>query len=270
VINGKNVGIEETADWLRNQGWRGLTAMNKDEILQAIRKTAKTNGGKPLGRARFEAETGISQWDCGKYWTNWSDAVQDAGFEPNQMNVAFDDEFLVEKLVELTRQLQKVPVLGDLRIAKTNDPTFPARTVFNRLGSKRQRVEKVIAYCESRPDHDDVSSLWKRINVPQTTNDEEESAAEVQSVGYVYLVKHGSRREYKIGFTYDPIRRLGENRIAAPENLTHIFTIETDDPAGVENYWHRRFASKRIRKDAEWFVLNAEDVRAFKRWRKIY
>ena len=98
------------------------------------------------------------------------------------------------------------------------------------------------------------------------TPKEVDSAAPV--VGYVYLLKHGTLREYKIGRTYNPIRREGELGIQLPEKLQPVHYIETDDPAGIENYWHTRFASKR--KEGEWFALTAQDVRAFKRWRRIY
>ena len=81
------------------------------------------------------------------------------------------------------------------------------------------------------------------------------------------MLKHGSRREYKIGRTNNQLRREGEIGIELPEKIEPIHVIETDDPAGIEVYWHRRFADKRLKN--EWFALNADDVRAFKRWRRI-
>ncbi len=54
--------------------------MDKEHILSEIKKTAEENGGVPLGRSRFETETGINQWDwCGKFWSRWNDAVNEAG-----------------------------------------------------------------------------------------------------------------------------------------------------------------------------------------------
>ena len=60
--------------------------MNKTHILEEIKRTAKENDGVPLGRIKFESETGIKETDWfGKYWARWGEAVREAGFIPNQL-----------------------------------------------------------------------------------------------------------------------------------------------------------------------------------------
>ena len=174
--------------------------MTKQQILEEIRRTAKANGGTALGWKRFETETGIGYHDWyGRFWSRWSDAVREAGLEANRMSEAYSDECLLEKLVLLTRRLQRVPVEGDLRFASRNDSAFPSDTVFRRLGLKAQRVSRVVAYCDVHPGYEDVSTLWREIAVAVRPHDVDEAGSVAPNVGYVYLLKHGSCREYKNG-----------------------------------------------------------------------
>jgi hypothetical protein len=243
--------------------------MDKQHIVREIQRTAKANNGVALGWRRFEEETGIRFYDWyGQYWSRWGDAVREAGLEPNRMSEAYDEGFLLRQLVLLTRRLNCVPTQGDLRLATKNDPEFPSEKAFRRLGSKPQRASQILAFCEANPGHDDVAALWRMVPAAEPAPQAEEAEEALAAVGYVYLCKHGSRREYKIGRTNNPLRREGELGIQLPEKLHPVHYIKTDDPAGVESYWHTRFASKR--KEGEWFALTAQDVRAFKRWKRIY
>jgi hypothetical protein len=239
--------------------------MTRQHIIDEIRRTAKTNGGVPLGRERFQQETGIGYYDWwGKHWSRWSDAVREAGFSPNAfLRDAFDDNELVEKLIALIRQLGRFPVTGDLRIKKRNDPTFPNDKVLtSHFGSRNQLKETVIEYCRSHAGFDDVPDLCGPVS---SNSDGQELRADEQTpigvIGFVYLMKHG--RHYKIGKTNATGRRKYELAIQLPEKLRTIHIIKTDDPDGVEEYWHKRFVSKRG--NGEWFSLDATDVAAFKR-----
>ena len=75
----------------------------------------------------------------------------------------------------------------------------------------------------------------------------------------------GSR--YKIGRTNAFGRRRRELSIQLPFDTRKVHVIETDDPPGVEAYWHQRFSAKRI--NSEWFELDGNDVAAFKRWKRL-
>jgi Meiotically up-regulated gene 113 len=80
--------------------------------------------------------------------------------------------------------------------------------------------------------------------------------------GHAYMMRSGKR--YKIGHTNSPARRHREVRLDLPDPTTLVHCIKTDDPSGIEAYWHRRFASKRVR-DTEFFGLDASDIAAFRR-----
>jgi hypothetical protein len=236
--------------------------VDRQHILDEIRRTAKENGGVPLGRDRFEQETGIryTEW-YGKHWVRWNEAVQEAGFSPNAFQDAYSDESVIENLIGLIRELRHFPVTGELRIKRHKDRSFPNDKVFYaHFGSRDGVRNAVIEYCRTHAGFDDVLPLCG----PAASNGDREVAKEKLAtgiVGFVYLVKHG--KHYKIGKTNAIGRREYELAIQLPEKLRTIHVIKTDDPDGIEEYWHKRFASKRG--NGEWFDLELSDVQAFKR-----
>jgi hypothetical protein len=236
----------------------------RQEILQEIRRTAGDNDNKPLGRDRFEKETGIKPYEWGKYWARFGEAQREAGFEPNQFRNAHAAEFLITKIVALTRKLGKFPTYGELQVEKGNDPELPDKRVFQRLGSKEQVALKVAAYCKTQTGYEDVIERCESVIKKSTRK--EDGGDDRDTVGEVYLARSG--RYYKIGKTKDTVRRGSELRIQLPEKIDLVHVIKTDDPSGIEAYWHERFKS--ARKGGEWFDLTSRDVKAFKRWRRIY
>jgi hypothetical protein len=246
--------------------------VTRDEILAEIQRTAEENGGQPLGFRKFEHVTGISPYAWGRYWPRFTEAQLEAGFEPNVRNQALEREFLLESYVGLVRRLGKVPTQSELRVEHNRDPSFPDAKSFNRVGGGKSRVGKnevlgiVIAYCAERPEYADVLALCEAEYQP-VVPDESPVPTNGTTSGFVYLAK-GHQGEYKIGRTNLVDRRVSELGAMLSVELELVHDIRTDDPAGVEAYWHSRFAGERMR--GEWFKLTAADVKAFKRWRRIF
>jgi hypothetical protein len=141
-----------------------------------------------------------------------------------------------------------------------NDPSFPSQSPFRRIGNKNQLTEKVLAYCYDNPGNEDIINICVGLLKSKDTNLRGDKPDPINE-GFVYLMKSG--RFYKIGRSNHPGRRENDLALQMPEKLNKIHEIRTDDPTGIEDYWHNRFASKR--KGGEWFDLDASDIKAFKR-----
>lgn len=237
-----------------------VKSLAKNDIIAEIQRTADANGGNPLGRERFEKETGIPFHSfIGKYWRRWNDAVKEAGYSPNELNKAYSIPLLCEKLAELTRELGSFPTVIDLRIKADAADDFPTKNCFDRLGNRTSRMSLVLEFCRSNSEYKDVLAIIES-NLPNSVLSNQ-TASEDSKEGFVYLLKTG--KFYKIGRTSSVERRAREITVQMPEDLTTVHFIRTDDPAGIESYWHRRFGDKR--KNGEWFDLSPSDVSAFKR-----
>lgn len=237
--------------------------IDKACVLDEIRRLAKDNDGKAPGQIVFERKTGIRHSDWYPHlWLRWNDALIEAGFAGNRLQAAYPKDFLIKKFIAFVREIGRVPVKGEFLRKSKADKTFPSQHTFYREG-KEGLLRRVIQYCREHPGHEDVSTLCSaELKQSIDTLDEKKTRP---STGFVYLMRSG--RHYKIGRTVSVGSRERQLTIQIPVPPTTVHRIETDDPGGVEAYWHRRFADKRGK--GEWFDLSADDVAAFKRWKRI-
>jgi hypothetical protein len=152
--------------------------------------------------------------------------------------------------------------VAEIRLKKRSDARFlNDKTYTARFGSMQHVAAKLEQYCRARTGYEDVAELCSAYltqNGQETAEDKDPDKIEN---GFVYLMKSG--RFYKIGKSNAAGRREYELAIQLPEKVKTVHAIRTDDPTGIEEYWHKRFVAKR--KNGEWFDLEAGDVSAFRR-----
>jgi hypothetical protein len=235
-------------------------AASKEAVISAYNDFVAAKGGNTVGEDIFRRETGISSYYWrGGYWRSWSAFQTDAGHMPNLPTQKISDETLLQRFAELTLELKQIPTEADLTLKRKNDLSFPGPMRFRRWGNRDALLGKAAEYCQSRKEFELVVKLLKR----GTSGGMAHRLDSFRIHGFVYLLRSGKR--YKLGRTNAAGRRLRELAIQLPQKPDTVHVIETDDPEGIEQYWHRRFDDKR--QGGEWFSLTAEDVRAFKKRR---
>ena len=231
----------------------------RDFIIGEIQKIAAQNGGKAPGIHAFVAATGITEakWR-GKYWARWGDALIEAGFQPNEWQGKSDSEILLLGVIAACRHYEKFPTKAEIGILRHKDPSIPSpKVIQNNFEGRNGLILALKDYIGNDAKFDDIRQI---LPIP-TANVTHPKHSSKSVDGYVYLIKSGDF--YKVGRSDDAERRFKQISVSLPDKAELFHTIRTDDPAGIEAYWHKRFAEKRA--NGEWFRLSAIDVSAFKR-----
>jgi hypothetical protein len=225
-------------------------------IIAEIRRIAAENGGVPPGIQQFVRKSGIKRSGFAGIWARWPDAVRNAGLTPHPANPRLADDAMLAGIAEVARQLGRIPAESDLRVYRASGHYLPGQKAFARhFGSKSGLLRALKHWAAASAERADIAAMLAQVN--------EVDDPPPRVTGAVYLMKFG--RYYKIGCSATPEQRFNDLQRSLPERARLLHIILTDDPYGIEAYWHRRFAGKCAR--GEWFCLTPEDVAAFRRRR---
>jgi hypothetical protein len=243
---------------------------SREDVLARLKDWSEENGGKtPSEKVFYKFLGNFGVFDLHKLgWPYYGKLVEEAGLKPNIFDkTKYTRDELCELFISVIREYDNWPSRGELEVLHHNkkDKYPDASTFYNKLGLVKNGdlAKSILDYIKDRDGYDDITVICKPVYDRYKNNEKTE---ETIQTGFVYLCKSGN--QYRIGMTNNPERRQGEVGVLLVDPYELIHIIETDDMRGVEDYWHTRFKQKLIR--GEWFRLNSSDIKAFKRWKKIF
>jgi hypothetical protein len=239
--------------------------VTRDALLKAIQEAAAENGGKAPGVRAFRKYSGVTRNDFHKAgFSNYGDAVAAAGLTPNALTAAPDASEVLDAVLAFTVKKGRPPTQAEMRVARIQDSAFPSEHVVVTLARARGKTLPALLLEHARAHGHDEAVRVLEAAAPAGASDRPRTlSARAKVTGHVYLLRHG--QDYKIGRSNDVARRRREVALLLPQDLEEVHRIDTDDPEGIERYWHERFKPRHVR--GEWFRLTGDDVAAFKRRR---
>jgi hypothetical protein len=233
--------------------------LSKEFVTDAYRNQVNLYG-KVLSQDAFMRQTGIANYHWrGGYWRSWSEFQASLGFTPNKRPEKYSDEYILRCFGELALRLKRLPTDVDIRLWRKQDP-FPSRSAYERLGSRDQRLMRLEAFCEGKPEFAPVAALLEERRAQFAAR--RRGYRRVR--GFVYLARAGEPglMMYRLGHERGGckrVRRLATRQWCLPGTM-HV--IDTDDPKGIERYWRERFRPFRLRRNR--YRLEWDDVLAFR------
>ena len=239
--------------------------MTKEELITYLSSVARDHGGRPPGESRFLTDTRLSRtdlWNAGI--RSYGDLCELAGFPRNRLKVRYQRDQLFEPLAQLTLRLGRFPNHVDREFAHHQDKSFPSYEAFRTAAEgAAELARQLLEWCQGNAKYSDAAVILQEHSPGKRPERVRRSGKKVN--GYVYLLRYGnSGRDYKVGMSEDVSRRHAQIAAVSPSDVRVVHVIETDDPAGIERYWLRRFEDRRLPKKKEIFRLTADDIAAFK------
>ena len=233
----------------------------REFIIGEIKRLAAAAGDRAPGFKAFRSATAVQEHEWrGLYWARWSDALAEAGFPPNEWQGRLDPERILHRFAVACRQMGRIPTTAEMEMQRRADPNVPStKTLRAHFGGHAEAVDALRHWTGEHAAFADVAALLGPPPAALPPMAPRRTAASPD--GFVYLIRSGPF--HKIGRSEELERRIKQIRVALPEQAVLEHAIRTDDPAGIEAYWHRRFADRRA--NGEWFKLTSADVAAFKR-----
>ena len=132
----------------------------REYVIAEIRRVAAEIGRSP-GAWLFETETGIRECNWrGRYWPRWSDALRDAGLEPNAPHQRPDPDAVLEQLAGVVRRFRRMPTIAELKIYRLAFPAAPTpNALWRAFGAQPAVVARLRAWAEARPEFADVAAV---------------------------------------------------------------------------------------------------------------
>jgi len=232
----------------------------KEEIIKAY-KLLRHNLQEPPSSKYFYKQSRISHTTLGRiYGQNpFSKLMEECGDAPRSFFVPKSDfDSILEDYGLLIRKLGRPPVLADW-----NQSGGVNSSVINRSHNTKwtEMPDKFLEFAISKDEWHDVVVLLSSFKKSSFIKSNNDNGPDLNiQFEEIYLIKSG--KYYKIGKTKDFGLRGYQFKILLPEKPELVHKFKTDDPFGIEKYWHNRFANKR--KNGEWFDLDNNDIKAFK------
>lgn len=123
-------------------------AITRTEILEEINRFVAKEARSP-GEREFVAATRIKQsaWK-GKFWARWTDAVREAGHEPNSMTQKIPDADLLSQLARFIIELGHFPVRDEINMRARQAEGFPVwQTVKKRYGGMPETAAALFEFA---------------------------------------------------------------------------------------------------------------------------